>query len=254
MADMIGADPNELRNLAAQMRGAADELDGHSSALTSLLGSVDWVGDFASRFLSSWSGGHRVRLQSTSQFIRDAASELERNADEQVNASNSAGSGRGFAGGGGGAGAAGGQSLPQVRSVNDLLTMGGAGLGTLGDARNLDWARTGGHVFQAAGYFVDGYAIGDDLAHGRYDDATFGGLFMTGDLAADGFKASATPHGYLAGVTIQAWTQVGRAAHDIDWSPQGMQMIRDASLDDWVDAFGDSLTQMPVQLVKIFSL
>lgn len=90
MPDMIGADPSELRNLAAQMRGAADELDGHSSALTSLLGSVDWVGDFASRFLSSWSGGHRVRLQSTSQFIRDAASELERNADEQVNASSSA--------------------------------------------------------------------------------------------------------------------------------------------------------------------
>ncbi len=111
MADMIGADPNELRNLAAQMRGAADELDGHSSALTSLLGSVDWVGDFASRFLSSWSGGHRVRLQSTSQFIRDAASELERNADEQVNASNSAGSGRGFAGGGGGGGGGGGWSF-----------------------------------------------------------------------------------------------------------------------------------------------
>ena len=92
MAQMIGADPRELRALAAQMRGAADELDGHSSGLTSLLGGIDWVGDFASRFMTDWSGGHRVRLQSTSQFIRDAAAELERNADEQTVASESGGS------------------------------------------------------------------------------------------------------------------------------------------------------------------
>lgn len=136
MADMIGADPNELRNLAAQMRGAADELDGHSSALTSLLGSVDWVGDFASRFLSSWSGGHRVRLQSTSQFIRDAASELERNADEQVNASDSAGTsgrvdGTPRAGGEDGEGELSQELLDLLEDLAEALGLGGEALDAL---------------------------------------------------------------------------------------------------------------------------
>jgi hypothetical protein len=83
----VGADVESLRSAAAQLRSVADELDGHNQALTSLLGGIDWVGDVATRFLSSWTGGHRINLSSTSQFFREAAETLERNAGEQQQAS-----------------------------------------------------------------------------------------------------------------------------------------------------------------------
>jgi hypothetical protein len=83
----VGADVESLRSAAAQLRTVADELDGHSQALTSMLGGIDWAGDVATRFLSGWTGGHRINLTSTSQFFRAAAETLERNAGEQQQAS-----------------------------------------------------------------------------------------------------------------------------------------------------------------------
>ena len=125
MAQMIGADPEALDTLAQQMQSAADELDGHSSGLTALLGGIDWIGDFASRFIGSWGGTHRVNLSSTSQFIRDAARQLSEQAAEQRGASDSDGGGSGPGSGGpsGGppSGGGSGQS-PEDREFLDTLS------------------------------------------------------------------------------------------------------------------------------------
>lgn len=84
---LIGADADELERVAATLRSAADELEGHAGSITVTLRSVAWVGGVATRFGSSWNGGHRPRIGSTAQYVRDAAGQLERNAAEQRRAS-----------------------------------------------------------------------------------------------------------------------------------------------------------------------
>jgi hypothetical protein len=82
-ASMTGADVDELQLASAQLRTAADELDRHARSLTSILMSLSWIGGAASRFHWRWSARHRPQMLSTAAFIRDAAAQLERNADEQ---------------------------------------------------------------------------------------------------------------------------------------------------------------------------
>lgn len=84
---MLGADADELERQAQALRAAADELDAHAGSVTSTLRSVAWVGGVATRFGSQWGGGHRPRIHSTAQYVRDAAAQLDRNAGEQRQAS-----------------------------------------------------------------------------------------------------------------------------------------------------------------------
>jgi hypothetical protein len=86
-AAMVGADAAELERVAHSLRVAADELDGHAASVTTILRSVAWVGGVAARFESEWTGGHRQRLRSTAVSIRTAATDLDRNAAEQRQAS-----------------------------------------------------------------------------------------------------------------------------------------------------------------------
>ncbi len=87
---LLGVDADELDRIAQQLRSAADELDGHAGSLTSALRSVAWVGGVAARFGSQWNSSHRPRIISTSQYVRDAAAQLDRNAAEQRLASRAA--------------------------------------------------------------------------------------------------------------------------------------------------------------------
>ena len=87
MSALVGADADELEELARMLRSAADELDGHAGSVTATLRSVAWVGGVATRFGSNWSGGHRPRINSTARYVRDAAAALDRNAAEQRRAS-----------------------------------------------------------------------------------------------------------------------------------------------------------------------
>lgn len=252
---MWGADVAALEALGQHFHSKADELENTARQVTVQAAHAGWMGADAQQFQQVWQGDHRARLIAIAGELRTTGDKLRQQAEDQQRAS---GGGAAGVGGRPGVGGIWGPSAPTGRwgdatTANDLLTLGGGLFGTLGDARNLDWARNGGHAFQAAGYFVDGYAIGDDLGNGRYGDAALGGLFTAGDLTADVLKTKG-PHGYLGGVAVQAWTQAGRAAQDVDWSPQGLQAITDASAGEWVDALGYSLTQMPTQLVKIFSL
>ena len=88
---LLGADADELERIAGTLRSAADELDGHAGSVTATLRAVAWVGGVATRFGSNWHGGHRPRIASTAQYVRDAAAQLDRNAAEQRRASQVAG-------------------------------------------------------------------------------------------------------------------------------------------------------------------
>lgn len=60
------------------------------------------------------------------------------------------------------------------------------------------------------------------------------------------------PVTYLVGANISAWTEVVREGRNVDWSPEGLELLRSASAKDWADAFGEAATQMPGKLTKIF--
>ena len=133
---MLGADADELERIANTLRAAADELDGHAGSVTATLRSVAWVGGVATRFGSNWHGGHRPRIASTAQYVRDAATQLDRNAAEQRRASQAAG-GTGGTGGPVGSGGAGGSSSSVDAAGSPALDRLGDLIATFGLSRDV---------------------------------------------------------------------------------------------------------------------
>lgn len=140
MASMVGADAQALEEAAAQLRGAAEELELYSTGLSGLLGSVEWIGQVASDFLGTWSSVHRVRLTSTADFVRDMAVTLDANAADQRQTSDGTGGGPGGSddGGDGDGGDGGddtdGQVPDELQRIKDILK----GLGITLTAAQLD--------------------------------------------------------------------------------------------------------------------
>ncbi|MFT4867249.1 MAG: hypothetical protein ACI8RE_003451, partial [Ilumatobacter sp.] len=89
---MYGADAEELERIATQFRRTADELDGEGSALTGILNRVAWLGDLATRYLDNWTGVQIPKIGLSTQFLREAADQMDANAREQ-RATSSAGTG-----------------------------------------------------------------------------------------------------------------------------------------------------------------
>lgn len=83
MSVMYGADADELERIASEFRRTADELDGEGSALTGILNRVAWLGDVATRYLDNWTGVQIPKIGLSTQFLREAADTLERNARDQ---------------------------------------------------------------------------------------------------------------------------------------------------------------------------
>jgi WXG100 family type VII secretion target len=106
---------------------------------------------------------------------------------------------------------------------------------------------------EGAGKVADVITVGSDVhtvAQDLRDHDMVSAGFHGATTAADVLKA--TKVGYLGGVAIQSWVQAGQAAQDVDWSRQGLSDVIHASPKDWASAFGESVMQMPGQLVKIF--
>lgn len=80
---MVGADPDALERGAAQLRAAADEIDQQARTLPAELQAVWWMGQVATRFMQMLGSDHIPAMQSTTQFLRNAADELIRQAAEQ---------------------------------------------------------------------------------------------------------------------------------------------------------------------------
>ena len=71
--------------------------------------------------------------------------------------------------------------------------------------------------------------------------------------AGDGTAAALklTKVGYPYGVVVQTWTEVAREAQKVDWSPQGIQQLRDASFSDWVDAGNEAVFKVALTIPKL---
>jgi len=86
--NVYGADVVELRALSERMSRSAEDLDRIVSLLThQITATTAWVGPNAQRFRGDWSGSHRGVVASSTRALRECASALRRNADEQAAAS-----------------------------------------------------------------------------------------------------------------------------------------------------------------------
>jgi uncharacterized protein YukE len=91
MNSMYGAEIDALRRAAQELRSEADRLEAEAAALTRQLGAVQWVGGVAVRFSDLWQQAHSPQLVVTSNFLRESATALDRNAAQQESAAASDG-------------------------------------------------------------------------------------------------------------------------------------------------------------------
>ncbi|MCL2788185.1 MAG: CHAP domain-containing protein [Micrococcales bacterium] len=84
---LVGADAIGLRDLAQQFSNEATELASACSAVTSRLGDTFWVGPQAFAFRSAWSCDHSSAINTAVERLREKASRLLKDAEEQEAAS-----------------------------------------------------------------------------------------------------------------------------------------------------------------------
>lgn len=92
---MIGADPEQLRELAKSMETSGSTLKQLSASLNSVITGARWSGTDSDRFRSQWHNGMRSKLHSTGDVLAQYSTILRNQADEQVQASAAGGFGPG---------------------------------------------------------------------------------------------------------------------------------------------------------------
>lgn len=83
----LGQDPDQVRRLAKQLDGNANDINSLISQLTSAVQAVDWNGTDAQQFISDWNGTHVPGLKNVVSALSTAAAVANRNAAEQDAAS-----------------------------------------------------------------------------------------------------------------------------------------------------------------------
>ncbi|AEF36838.1 conserved hypothetical protein [Mycolicibacter sinensis] len=101
MPGFVGADVDQLRALSRRFADAAERLRGVMTEVSNRVDSVHWVGADVDRFRARWRGESLAQLRSAAEALRAAATTLQRNAEEQEQASSA---GAGIAAGGFGLG------------------------------------------------------------------------------------------------------------------------------------------------------
>lgn len=91
--NFVGADVAQLRRLAKAMAGSAHRINQLGQQLNGSLEARSWKGADADRFRSDWTTFHFKALKKAAADIETAGKALLRNADEQVRASRSGGTG-----------------------------------------------------------------------------------------------------------------------------------------------------------------
>lgn len=87
MTEMLGANPAELRSLAADMEMSATSFDSARTQLASTFSSIRWRGPDAARSIDGFHNQQAPQLISAVSLLRDCAKKLRNNADEQDKAS-----------------------------------------------------------------------------------------------------------------------------------------------------------------------
>ncbi|MFC8303666.1 hypothetical protein ACFUCV_08255 [Specibacter sp. NPDC057265] len=197
MADgMIGADPEQLRDLAKIMESSGSQLKQVSGSLNGVIARVRWVGPDSEKFRGQWNNGMRKTLHSTALMLAEHSSLLKNQADEQVRASAVDGGSPGGGSGspGGGSGGAGGGS-------------GGSG-GSDSPLQNLVDAN-GNPIYQAGNFLA---SLGGTVASGLLDKMVKAGLLSKAPWSLLSAQASQLGQ-YVKGTQLlNGLSAVGRAA------------------------------------------
>jgi len=83
---LLGADVDQLRELASVLSRAGQDLGSSHGAIEAAMAATEWTGPDASRFRDSWTND-RGALQRASGSLEELAAQIRRNIDEQVRAS-----------------------------------------------------------------------------------------------------------------------------------------------------------------------
>lgn len=78
-----GMDTDAVRQLAATMNQAKDQIQHLQQQLTTQLQNVNWIGPDREQFVSDWQGQHVPSLQNIIQSIETAAQRATQNATDQ---------------------------------------------------------------------------------------------------------------------------------------------------------------------------
>lgn len=87
MAEYLGQNPDEVRELANLFDTKATDLEGVVSAINSKLGSTTWVGSDRTRFETDTWSTIQNNLNTIANTLREAGTTARTNATEQENAS-----------------------------------------------------------------------------------------------------------------------------------------------------------------------
>lgn len=228
---MVGADVDQLRALARTLEQAADRLESTSTSTTGMLNNAPWKGPDADRYRSDWRGSSLPTIRNAAAALREAATALTRNADDQERTSSAGGAasggGDGFSGSGGGGGGGGGWSGGS----------GGSGTGNpFVDARDFlrsdaVWPISWGTAADLAGVgdipaLIDAIGLAGD---GRLTDEqriTQGVNSLT-DAVGGAIKKGGTPISYGIGVAVAQWGDVFALAREADFSASGIKTVTD---------------------------
>ncbi|MDF1487701.1 WXG100 family type VII secretion target [Tessaracoccus caeni] len=83
MAQILGMDPQAVRELARQLDQSAGQIEQIRSQLTSKLSGTQWVGNDAQQFRSDWESTHVSKLNEVIGALRQASQTANRNAQAQ---------------------------------------------------------------------------------------------------------------------------------------------------------------------------
>jgi uncharacterized protein YukE len=79
----LGADVEQLDSLSAKFNNVAGELESLIGQLGGQIGSTWWQGSDAERFRGDWDGQYRGQLQAVVNRLRDTATQVTAQANQQ---------------------------------------------------------------------------------------------------------------------------------------------------------------------------
>ena len=177
---LYGADVESLRQLAQTFNNKSQVLDNDVNlALKALVSATDWQGSDGDKFKDDWDSVLAPQLRNAAQALAQAGWDLNRNADEQEQAS----------GGGGGAGGAVGSSYGDGGVTGSSGSFGGTGgsgsAGVTGSSGSFEDAGISGSSGSFGGAGVTGssgsFAVSGIGASGKFGQQ---GVHVFGDGAS----------------------------------------------------------------------
>lgn len=195
---LYGADVESLRQLAQTFNNKSQVLDNDVNlALKALVSATDWQGSDGDKFKDDWDSVLAPQLRNAAQALAQAGWDLNRNADEQEQASGGGGAGgvvgSSYGGGGGGGGAV-GSSYGGGGVTGSSGSFGGTGgsgsAGVTGSSGSFEDAGISG----SSGSFADAGVAGSS---GSFAVSGIGASGKFGQQGVHVFGDGASPINYL---------------------------------------------------------